>query len=270
MTKDEKAKGRTIDLSVGVDAPPEAVWKALTEAEEITRWFAPEARVEPGEGGSVWLSWGEGMAGSGRIRVWDPPRRLVSQREGPSQPGREPMIDEYTLQAADGGGTLLRLVQSGFGPGADFDDEYDATSNGWRTYLRMLQHGLARHRGQPHRNITQIRVVASSRDQAWQALKGPRGLGAEGRLEELRPGFRYRLRAATGDLLEGEVWHFEPAGYLTLTVDALDDSLLSLFCERGGDSAFVTFTWILNGRAVDQAEALRQRWSAWLEGLFPA
>ena len=52
---------RSIEKAVTIDAAPDAVWKALTDAEEITRWFAPDARVTPGQGGKVWLSWGEGM-----------------------------------------------------------------------------------------------------------------------------------------------------------------------------------------------------------------
>lgn len=33
------------------------VWRALTEAEELTRWFPLQARVTPGEGGEIWMSW---------------------------------------------------------------------------------------------------------------------------------------------------------------------------------------------------------------------
>lgn len=269
MTKKDDAT-RRIELSVRVDAPPEEVWKALTEADEIRRWFAPEARVEPGEGGTLWLSWGEGMEGAARIRVWDPPRRLVTSPVAPGKPEREAMSEEYTLQAADGGTTILRLVQSGFGPGADFDDEYDATTNGWRTFFRMLQHGVGRHRGQPSRNLTVCRPVKTTRDEAWAIVKGPKGLGAEGRVEDLRVGFRYHLGAGTGDVLEGEVWHLEPSGYLTLTVDGLNDSLLSVFCERCQGAGLVSYVWILNGPAVNQAEDIGRRWTAWLDSLFPA
>lgn len=43
-----------------IAAEPDEVWQALTDARELTRWFPVEARVEPGLGGSIWLSWGEG------------------------------------------------------------------------------------------------------------------------------------------------------------------------------------------------------------------
>ena len=42
---------------IELHASPEAVWKALTDAAELVRWFPLEARVEPGEGGSIFMSW---------------------------------------------------------------------------------------------------------------------------------------------------------------------------------------------------------------------
>jgi Activator of Hsp90 ATPase homolog 1-like protein len=49
---------------VEIKAPADVVWRAITEAEEIQRWFAPEVRVEPGVGGSMWVSFGPGMEGT--------------------------------------------------------------------------------------------------------------------------------------------------------------------------------------------------------------
>lgn len=38
-------------------ATPEDGWRMITQAENITRWFSPEARVEPGKGGKIFLGW---------------------------------------------------------------------------------------------------------------------------------------------------------------------------------------------------------------------
>ena len=51
---------RVFDMSIDIDASADAVWSALTEARELTRWFPLEARVIPGEGGSMYWGWGEG------------------------------------------------------------------------------------------------------------------------------------------------------------------------------------------------------------------
>jgi uncharacterized protein YndB with AHSA1/START domain len=34
---------RSVDVSLEIEAPPEAVWRALTEAQELTRRVATEA-----------------------------------------------------------------------------------------------------------------------------------------------------------------------------------------------------------------------------------
>jgi len=42
-----------------VRASAEAIWKALSEAEGLRRWFPLDARMKPVEGGTIWLStWG--------------------------------------------------------------------------------------------------------------------------------------------------------------------------------------------------------------------
>ena len=71
-----KIRTRSIEIEIPISASPEAVWKALTDPGELTRWFPLEARVEPGEGGAIALSWGGGMDGENRIRIWQPNRRL--------------------------------------------------------------------------------------------------------------------------------------------------------------------------------------------------
>ncbi|MGH9671701.1 MAG: SRPBCC family protein, partial [Bryobacteraceae bacterium] len=139
---------RKHDLRVEINAPAAEVWKAITEGDQIVRWFAPEAKVEPGEGGSVWMSWGPGMEGAERIRIWEPDRRLSLSPGGDS-----PRVVDYILEA-NGDTTTLRLVHSGFGAGASFDEEYDSTAGGWRIFLAMLRFGLERRRGVQARNVT--------------------------------------------------------------------------------------------------------------------
>ena len=67
---------RSHDHEIEIDAPVEDVWRALTDSEELTRWYVEAARVEPGEGGSYWVSWGGGIEGRGRIDAWEPGSRL--------------------------------------------------------------------------------------------------------------------------------------------------------------------------------------------------
>jgi len=54
--KEIKHKGRVISKQIEIGAPPEAVWKALTDPEELKRWFTLDAPVKPGPGGEIFLS----------------------------------------------------------------------------------------------------------------------------------------------------------------------------------------------------------------------
>ena len=39
---------RSIETQIEINAPVEAVWKALTDAAELANWFPVKARVKPG------------------------------------------------------------------------------------------------------------------------------------------------------------------------------------------------------------------------------
>src|SRR5688572_30253431 len=94
---DEQTKTRNIVQEIEIDAPVEAVWKALTDAQELTGWLCEEARVTPNEGGSFWVSWGEGQAGESRIESWEPGRRLLLRNLPPdSKEGAGSPYDEQT------------------------------------------------------------------------------------------------------------------------------------------------------------------------------
>ena len=59
-----------------IDAPIEAVWKAISDGEELTRWFVDEATVTPGVGGTISISWGGEEMSSGTIEAWEPNKKL--------------------------------------------------------------------------------------------------------------------------------------------------------------------------------------------------
>ena len=194
--KARKDRGaRTFDMSIDIAATPEAVWSALTEARELTRWFPLEAQVTPGEGGSMFWGWGGGWAGESAIAGWEPNRRLklIETRQGFDADGK-PLKDpgdnrelavEVTLES-ESGKTRVRLVHSGFGEGANWDDELDGVSAGWQFELRVLRHYLERHRG---RNRVHAWARSSSDltgAEVWtrlldsQAFELPRPLPSEG------------------------------------------------------------------------------------------
>jgi uncharacterized protein YndB with AHSA1/START domain len=138
----EDKSGKTIEAEITIAADAATVWRALTEGEELKRWFPLDARVTPGVGGALWLSFGEGMDWEAPIELWEPERHLRTVDPPPSKAA----IDYYI--EAKGGETVLRIVQSGFGADA-WDDELDTLNSGWRTFLAILRNYLERHPGEP-------------------------------------------------------------------------------------------------------------------------
>jgi len=136
---------RQHETVVEIPAPVEEVWKAITEASEVTRWFAPIARIDPRVGGEYFVSWGPGMEGPGTIEVFDAPHHLRKVTE------RGPTLDFYL--ESKGGVTVLRLVHSGFLNTAEWDGEYNGTKAGWPIYFRILTHAITRHRGAVAHNM---------------------------------------------------------------------------------------------------------------------
>lgn len=165
---------RQHEHTITVDAPPEEVWRAITDAAELTRWFPTLARVEPGVGGSLTYAWPPDYEGSCRILEWDPPRHLRSdwcfRLPGiPDDEWREVAVD-WTIAATHGGATTLRLVHSGFGEGDTWDDEYEGTRRGWIFELASLKHALTRHRGKPRETIWLRRPTTLAPADAWARL----------------------------------------------------------------------------------------------------
>lgn len=176
MTEPEEGRDtRSVSHEVEIDAPVERVWRALTEAEELERWFPLEARVVPGEGGSIWMSWKNEYAGDSRILAWEPNRRLETSwgeldGHGPAQ------VTTYTLEPR-GGRTVVRVVTSGFPTDPSWDDWVEATGRGWRWELGSLKRYLEEHAGEDRAVVYLRRRTDASREEAWARLSGPDGLG---------------------------------------------------------------------------------------------
>jgi uncharacterized protein YndB with AHSA1/START domain len=272
MSRDErKPDTRSIELAFEIRAPIEAVFRALTEAGELVRWFPLEAGENPD--GSIWMSWGDGARFSGRAADTDPPHRVRFVYRQPP-PGRDPsslrpedfaeIATEYVLESPRGK-TILRLVHSGFGGGSEWDDQFDATRTGWEVELRGLRHYLENHRGRDRLVAWARAPYAMTRPEAWDRLMSPSGLLANGSLEELAEGSPYRIRAANGDELEGVVQLLDPPRNFVATATNLGNSLLRVRLEDlyGRKEAHVWLSAYVWPRP--NVEAFRDRWQVDLE-----
>lgn len=271
VTAHQDGEARSLEAELEVDAPVAAVWKALTDGEELANWFPFEARVTPGVGGSVWLSWG-GEGEECTIEAWEPERHLRTMWPGAhaADPDK-PVVVDYTLEGK-GGSTTLRLVHTGFSSDEEWDDEFDAHRRGWSFELRSLQHYLHHHNGKRRHMVKAQTPLTVSHEEAWARVTGPNGLAHQGTLEGLAEGDRYAITTASGDRLAGEVRVASPPTDLATTVEQLDFSLLRLSIERYGypEGPIHVQLW-LAAYGMDAAErrALEGRWQGLLDNLFP-
>lgn len=277
----EAPETRSIVQEIEIDAPIEAVWKAITEAKEITRWLSEEARVTPGVGGNYWVSWGEGQAGDSSIEVWEPGRRL-RLRNLPAKKAEDPctqydeqaaqsttMIQEFTIESR-GGKTVLRLVDSGIPDSKEWEGFYDGKTRGWDMFFRGLRHYLEKHPGEPRKNIVDFRSIKDDMNTAWKKLTGTAGLAASGSFVDLAEGMRYSVTTSLGDALTGEVLINLPPKTLSLTVENLNDALLSATFEQMGGINYFYLTLAMFGMEPEAHQQLQKRWTSWLHELLPS
>jgi uncharacterized protein YndB with AHSA1/START domain len=282
MKKNQDTPGfRSIESDIEIAAPVHIVWKALTDAEELSRWFPIEARVTPGVGGSIWGSFGESYEGEASIEVWEPNRQLrIVYPAADSNPesfsaesgGGAPvlMATDYLLEGK-AGSTVLRLVHSGFGAGSDWDDLFEATRLGWRFQLLGLRYYLERHCGTPRVVVQmQLRLGDLTLDEAWERLTGSGGFVGLGGSSDA--GRCYEIVTASGDTLRGTLLDLVSGRGLTTIVENLGDALLRLWLDPplypGGCN--MLYVWLSTyGLPSGELEALRGRWTVMLDSLFP-
>lgn len=255
---------RSLETTIDIAAPADSVWKALTDANELTNWFPLEAHVTPGVGGAIRQSWRGHWQGEERIEIWEPNRHLRTSMPGPfpgGDPAAVPVAIDYHLEA-NGPATRLRLVHSGFSNDPKLDDLYDGTRRGWAFELRGLRHYLQRHPG-TKRHVAWAKAEGDiSVAEAWKHVTSPLGLLKHGTLQGMSEGDHYAITTAPGDRLEGAVQILDIPHAFAAVVANKSDALLRLRVDRyafmGGKTEINL--WLSSyGRPEEEVQAFEQR-----------
>lgn len=159
-----------------IEAPIEKVWKALTEAEQLTRWYAKEASVDFRVGGRMELDHGWGASTSGVITEIEHGKHFILQGEDMSltittltqEAAGVRVAIEYRLELpfGDAGqaiadnmayGTLLFLqnLKSVYETGQDIREKM------WRTWIG-IQHTTVHQQGEQPTGSKVLSVKDSS------------------------------------------------------------------------------------------------------------
>jgi uncharacterized protein YndB with AHSA1/START domain len=244
---------RRLEKHVELDATPEEVWEAIATGPGIATWFVPHD-VEPRVGGTVEQDYGGGFTTRGRVTGWEPGRRFAyGEFEHPAE-GQPDYAFEFLVEGREGGGTVLRFVQSGFLDGAGWDDEYDSFDAGWSLFLDNLGSYLRHFAGQPVRNAVAMGSAAGSASDIWPVLHRSLGLA--------------------GPPAVGATVTLAPDGPAPISgvVDVANEEFLGVRSEHGlhrigvegEDGCGVSAYHYVYGRPVDAA-ALTADWQRWIE-----
>ena len=118
-----------------VPASPDEVWAAIATGPGIDSWFMGRNEVKAGAGGTVRTVFGQ-YTPELEITGWDPDRRFA-YGSGRDADGRF-IAYEFLIEGRAGASTVLRAVTSGFLPGEDWADEFEAMTLGGELYFRTL------------------------------------------------------------------------------------------------------------------------------------
>lgn len=166
--------GRIIRAEIRTKATPEQAYEAWADPEKIAHWFPDraEGKAEPG----ATITW---IFDKFNYRI--PYEVLIAQPAGKfairwnPPPGMNPGILEITI-TKEGGETVVRLVNSGFREGAEWNDEFEGIDSGWRMSLALLKHYLDNYFGIPRTSFLVMRPAEFSFEQIVQLHRTAAGL----------------------------------------------------------------------------------------------
>lgn len=136
------APAKALIFEVVVPASRTAVWKAFSDSTELSTWLTPGAVVDLRRGGEFTARYPGGRTGGGHIVDFTPEQELIVTAMAPEQfptVRSERTTAIFQLVARGESATLVRLVQTGWKQGQEWDKAYEYLAKGNATLLTTLQ-----------------------------------------------------------------------------------------------------------------------------------
>jgi uncharacterized protein YndB with AHSA1/START domain len=128
-------------FEVTIPAARAEVWKAFTTSEGLSTWLTPGAVVDLRKGGEWTAHYPGGKTGGGTILSFIPEQEIVIAAMAPEQfptVRTERTTARFTF-ANDGDATIVRLVQTGWKSGEEWDRAYTYLGQGNAQLLATLR-----------------------------------------------------------------------------------------------------------------------------------
>jgi uncharacterized protein YndB with AHSA1/START domain len=137
-----QTSGKVLVIQLTIPAPLSEVWKAFSTNDGLTSWLTPSATVDLRPGGDWICHFPGGSTGGGTIVSFVPQKELVISALAPD---KFPNVRSHRTVAtfsfqADGNSTLVRLTQTGWQSGEEWDKAYEYLAVGNAQLLAMLYH----------------------------------------------------------------------------------------------------------------------------------
>ncbi len=129
---------RVIERVLEFDASIERVWRAISDASELSKWFGDRVELDLVVGGDGAMDWDSHGSFAMRVEEVEPPRRLVwswVHEPGVAFDDAPSTRVEWTLMPRPDGGTTLHLRESGFRT----ELHHQQNTEGWTEELGELR-----------------------------------------------------------------------------------------------------------------------------------
>ena len=139
---DAAGDGKALVIAVTVPASRAEVWKAFSTQAGLSTWLAPDTTVDLKPGGDWLVHFPGGSTGGGTIVSFVPEKEIVIAALAPD---KFPTVRAQRTRArfefeAHGGSTVVRLTQTGWKDGAEWDRAYEYLTAGNAQLLAALYH----------------------------------------------------------------------------------------------------------------------------------
>ncbi|MGX6608315.1 SRPBCC family protein [Micromonosporaceae bacterium Da 78-11] len=223
------------------DATPDQVWDAIATGPGVSSWFVGRTEID---GATVRTSFGDNWIPAATITTDDRPHHFAYRSD--TAPDGRHIAYEYLIEARDHSSTVLRTVTSGFLPGDDWADEYEAMGHGTALFFATLQQYLQHFTGRAATPVTAFGPPVTDWPATWRSLHETLGLGPDP-----HPGDH----TADG----GQVYFTNPHTLAIRTPEALHRYLRGMHGALVASHAFFT-----------PADADPDRWTSFLHTLHTA